>query len=368
MKLNVDLSALWKKVIQMGAEKITMDIGEIWHESDFEFDDQLSSSGVVIELSDLESEEGLLSVRGRQVLLYIPDQGSKIESVLIDSNGGRKFHVADCKTLQQMKVRNRFERYKVTNNMSGDFEVYGSIKDGKLLEGLARLNVCQNCIKLLNYKGVNNLFYPARLQVVNSFDLIEFFTTYSSLFKRLPKQNSRNMQKGYSQDWSKISEKVRASVDYQCQNCGVSLISNKNLLHVHHKNGEKSDNSDNNLIALCSDCHRKEPFHGHMFVSHKDTQKINHLRNEQGVYSSGDWGAVKKKADPALRGVIEYSQDKGFSVPEVAYALSGVNESVVLELAWPKRKFGIVLNDPPSSEGWHILSLSEALSFFGNHK
>jgi len=368
MKLNVDLSQLWARVNQMGAEHITMDIGDVWHDSDFEFDDQLSSSGIEIELDDIESEEGLLSVRGRQVLLFIPDHGFKVDSALLDASAGNKFHVADCRTLDTMKRQNRFNRYKVTNNMSGTFEIYGTSEFNDEVEGEAELYVCKNCINQLNYKGIANASVDARNQLVQNFDLTEFFTTYSSLFKRLPRQQDKNEKKGYSKDWDKISSKTRESVNYECQHCEVNLVGHKRLLHVHHKSGEKSDNSSDNLIALCADCHRKEPFHGHMFVKHEDTQKINQLRNEQGVYSNCDWITVTRKADPSLNGVIEHCKVKGYTAPEVAYKLKGGNESVELELAWPKRKFGIVLSNPIKIDGWHILSLAEALEFFGKRK
>ncbi len=142
------------------------------------------------------------------------------------------------------------------------------------------------------------------------------------------------------------------------------------MLHVHHKSGEKSDNSSENLIALCADCHRKEPFHGHMFVKHEDTQKINQLRNDQDVYAKCDWESVSMKVDPSLMGVIEHCKFKGYTAPEVAYTLAGNHgrQSVVLELAWPKRRFGIVLRNAREVEGWQVLSLSDALAFFGKRK
>ncbi len=229
MKLNVDFELLWARVNQMGAERLNIDVGEVWQDSDFEFDDQLSSSGIEVKLDELELEEGLLSVRGRQVVLYIPDQGSGIDNVLSAPEKGRKFHIADCTTLNEMKKRKRFERYKVTNNMSGEFEVYGNSKFNGVTEGVAALDVCQNCINMLNYKGAENLSKMDRVKVVKSFDFVEFFTTYSSLFKRLPKQNIKEIKKGYSADWDKISSSIRKSVSYSCQHCEVNLSSVKRL-------------------------------------------------------------------------------------------------------------------------------------------
>jgi hypothetical protein len=38
----------------------------------------------------------------------------------------------------------------------------------------------------------------------------------------------------------------------------------KDLLHVHHINGVKSDNSEMNLRVLCQYCHGEQPNHEHM--------------------------------------------------------------------------------------------------------
>ena len=60
----------------------------------------------------------------------------------------------------------------------------------------------------------------------------------------------------------------------RCKSCRVDLSEQKRLLHVHHLNGEKSDNSAGNLIVLCADCHRKEPHHGHVHVKLADVKAI----------------------------------------------------------------------------------------------
>lgn len=366
MKLNVDLSDLWKKVSKMGAEQVTIDLQDVWHDGEVEFDDQLSSTGVEIKLDELASEQGLLSVRGRQVLLFIPDHGFKVQDVLDDPSKGNKFHVSDCRTLEDMKRKKRFERYKVTNNMSGLFDIYGTSDFNGSLEGTVELHICKNCINQLNYKGAANKTVSDRTNLVKSFDIEEFFTTYSSLFRRLPKQHIKDITKGYSRDWESISSATRKAVNYQCQHCKVDLSSAKRLLHVHHRNGEKSDNSRENLVALCADCHRKEPYHQHMFVKHSDTQQINKLRNEQGVLTTSNWTSIKQKADPSLTGVIDHCIKKGYSIPDVGFSIKDQvnNNEIVLELAWPEKKIGVSLHNFDSTSVWKIFSLDEAIRYF----
>ncbi len=367
MKLNVDLSSLWDKVNEMGAEVTDFDIGVVWKNSDIEFDDELES-GVSIDIRDLSSEAGVLSVKGRQVILFIPDHSFRVEKALFNGADGNKFHIADCQKLDEMRRKNSFDqRYKITNNFSGNFPIYGNSKLNGLIEGEARLNVCKLCLNQLNYQGSANVSSIERNAIVERFSIEEFFTTYSSLFRKLPKQYIDLAKKGYSKDWDIISENIRKKTMYVCQYCSVDLKSAKRLLHVHHRNRDKSDNSPDNLIALCADCHRKEPFHGHMFIKYEDMIKINHLRSEQEVYNTNDWYTVKRKADLSLHGILDHCEKGGFTPPEIGYKLNTqkIIPPLILELAWPIRKLGVVLSNPIEVEGWTILSLREALDYFG---
>jgi 5-methylcytosine-specific restriction endonuclease McrA len=40
----------------------------------------------------------------------------------------------------------------------------------------------------------------------------------------------------------------------KCEDCGNAYISA--LLQLHHRNGNVEDNSDANIVVLCSGCHR----------------------------------------------------------------------------------------------------------------
>lgn len=90
----------------------------------------------------------------------------------------------------------------------------------------------------------------------------------------------------------------------------------------------------------------------------------------QGVYANCDWHTVRRKVDPSLLGVVEHCKVKGYTAPEVAYSLVSKDKSMeqLLELAWLKRKFGVVLHNALEIDNWRTLSLSEALDFFGKRK
>ncbi len=42
----------------------------------------------------------------------------------------------------------------------------------------------------------------------------------------------------------------------KCEKCGLDLWQDKNIpLEVHHKDGDRTNNSEDNLILLCCNCH-----------------------------------------------------------------------------------------------------------------
>lgn len=364
MKLDVDLSALWACVDRMGAQRQKLDLDEIWDDSTFSIDTELES-GIEIKLEDLETDQGLLGIHGRQVVLFIPDHAFRVETAIQSPGQGNKFHVADCKTLDDMKNRKRFERYHVTNSLTGEFPVFGYSQITKQqVEGNANLSVCKNCLNFLNYKGADTGTAQNRQMLVDEFSIEEFFSTYSSVFKQKPKSWIDKKTKGYTADWKAISDRVRATAGYCCKHCFVNLSSHKHLLHVHHINGVKSDNSESNLISLCADCHRKEPYHEHMMVPRKDTLTINELRKAQFGSEFSEWGTTRKSADPAVAGFLNYIERKNYVTPVLGYSVtSNANKGIVLDAAWPDQKLGLFLDGRVSVDGWTIFSLGEALEW-----
>jgi 5-methylcytosine-specific restriction endonuclease McrA len=362
VRLTYDFSSLWFQVDRLNVEREPFSLHAL---SLGTIDVELSGKGIEVDLDAIQNIAGLTAYEGRQILLYIPDQGHKIEAVLQgDREAGTKFHVAHCQTLRRMKRQNRYERYVATTNVEGIFDVAGvSYYSNVEMMGTARLLVCQHCLNMLNYK--QSKVAKSAWTVRNDFDIEEFFETYSSCFPYLPSRTRvRAGDSSYAENWDGISLGIRISVDWRCEKCSVNLRDHKNLLHVHHIDGVKSNNSRLNLRALCKACHRDEPNHQTMYMPRSEMALINRLRREQGLLKN-NWSVVMKHADPATHGILGLLKDAGWSAPEVEFQYDPKNRHFI-DLAWTNKRTGIYLANEPLEppRGWKFYNLEEALRIY----
>lgn len=356
MKISVDFTSLRNLARQMG------DYANIvLPPNTFRFEpiDSELEDGTRIDPSKYSITNGLLpTYEGRQVVLYIKDHSyvknniSLFDETLKEPGKGNKIHIAECKTLENMRKDGRYERYVVCNNITGLFSISGTQQQ----EAEVALHVCRNCLNLLNYQGARDSA-SVRSGLASDFDYKQFFKTYSSFFSHMPKGMATD-NVSYTKDWPQLSEKIRKQAGYVCESCKVNLKEHKSLCHVHHINGVKSDNSTANLEVLCADCHRKR--HGSlMFVSHHQIKLINRLRNHQSI-KPDNWEQALELVDPALHGELLLLRKKGYEAPEIGYEINNADGAVIAELeaAWPTRKECILIDSGPAPvqlAGWHVL-------------
>lgn len=369
MKLTVDLSALHRAVAPLGKVvtnfSISSNAGELKSIAPIEITGIL---GKDIQLGDIDGSNGILNYDGHQVMLYIPDQGDEIQFVLDDGKLGRRIHVAECSTLELMRNTGRFKRYDVINRTDGLFPVFGRNFELKQdIEGEADLGVCKNCLKILNYKGYATQTYVVKNQVFNDFSFEQFFEIYSSYFKSLP-ASSKTKSSHYTADWPSISAKLRSELNYTCEQCGVNLTSESKLLHTHHINGNKADNCSDNLRVLCADCHKKQPHHGHIYVSNEEVLKINQLRREQHKFDVFDYKNILECADSALDGLLQKCQSTKLPGAELGIAINDNGNIIPIDLCWPRRKVAVLINMKNAqvlrNHGWNVFKAFDALNDF----
>ena len=364
MKLNLDFSELVRLAKIMLPEGVDFSLGS----SGFDFEplDIELESGKEISLDDLDSGSHLISLQGRQVLLYIRDHTGRFDAALMDSKNGNKFHVAWCQKLEEMRQRNRFGRYHATNRLDGLFTIDDSGNPGIGLRSAdIDLKVCKYCLSKLNYRGSEDKFI--RHKVFEEFSLKEFFTDYSTCFKHMPKGLMSEGATGYTSDWKEVSARTRAAASYICSACHVDLSSHHHLCDVHHLNGVKSDNSPANLKVVCKDCHRKQPFHEGVFISSEAMAQIQNLRSLQGIFAtSSSWQEVLDLTDTAIHGDLLTMQKVGYLPPIPGLDIQNAEHEVIatLEAAWPHQRMGISLY-PQACPGWKIYGVGDLVAQFG---
>lgn len=358
MEIKHDFSELWNIISRLGAKHESFSLNRVSSISAIESE---LIRGREVRLDELENVSGLIAFEGRQILLYIPDQGQRIEEVLNGNlDGGKKFHVAHCTTLESMKNSGRFERYIATTDISGTFALIGIDISAREITGQGKLYVCQNCLNMLNYKQAK--VKRNAKQIREHFDLSTFFETFSSCFRFLPVRTEVEAGASvYAPNWKEISNTLRESVNWNCEECNINLANTRHLLHVHHIDGVKSNNSRSNLKVLCKACHRMEPLHEHMYMPRDEMKAINLKRRNSGVFD-GTWDSVTRFADPALHGALGMAKSLGWEAPEIEFAPTGLPKN--LEAAWPKRRIAITLDqEKPLLHGWQFFDIAKFVEF-----
>lgn len=354
MKINVDFSELSRlaRMIGDGSAEFRLN-NQMGAFEGIDIDETLGGEGIEIDLESIDTDFNLLSYHGRQVLLYIKDHRSSFDAAVADPDKGRKFHIAHCVKLEEMRSSGSFERYVATNNLSGTFEIVDARPGWGERKANVDLKVCKYCLQKLNYR--ESAEYVARQKVFREFSLKDFFSDYSSCFLYMPKAWAETASFGYTSDWADISKATREQAGYICSDCGVDLSSHRHLCHTHHINRVKSDNRPENLQVLCKDCHRRQPHHEGIFVSHTEMQTITELRRKGGKLERSGWDEAFALSDIAVHGDLDLLKRKGYRAPVIGHEVQGPGGEVIAEIeaAWPERRQGIAI-DNLQVPGWQI--------------
>lgn len=276
MKLEVLFLQLETLCDRMGAPRISWN-SNLERLAPPDFEEQLIA-GIEVPLDEVVADaEGILRWRDKTVILYIA------EHLFLDNAKNpeelRKFHIAECSTLEEMRRKNRFERYVVTRRTDGLFRITLGVIN-QTVE--APLLVCWNCLSRLDWENFRRKAVSDKKAARRSFELERFLEFADTSFASHPSQTDDTVTgQTYSPDFQAISRQLRRARGYVCETCGVSCaeLSDRGLLHTHHKNGRKSDNRPENLQVLCALCHRQ--IDRHLKVPAKHEHRLKQLRADQ---------------------------------------------------------------------------------------
>lgn len=296
MKLRIDYPELAAQRERIGAGWTTWTI----REGSIDPRRQLLADlvdGIQVKLDDVNVGPGqLLTYRGEQILLYIKDTQSSLWTLQHEPEKSRRFHIADCQTLEEMRQKGRFERYVATRRTDGLFLAdWLDATTGARGTTNARLKVCKHCLNALNWRGYTNprdrlmladRSLQTRTAIWEQFSISEFLMEYSTFFRIQPSRRDTTAPLNqYVADWPRISEARRRAAGWRCEQCGVTLSRHPRLLHCHHRNGVVTDNSWANLAVLCALCHASQPHHDQMKteIPAADKAALHEERRSQGI-------------------------------------------------------------------------------------
>jgi hypothetical protein len=244
-------------------------------QQDIQITETLAKDALPASRVELKGRPGeLLEFQGRKVCAYIRDQKTSVN--FRGKWSEYKYHLCNCKTLQSMRDAGRERRYLATQRIDGFFTVH-DLTVSPPEKGIVKMDLCQNCKDILIQKRI--YFAP--------FTLSDFFKKFNTYVPRTIRrvEEVRTIQT-YTPDHADIAREAKIAAGYRCQGCQVDCGNHKELLHMHHRNGDPSDNSHSNLAVLCVDCHSKQPMHSRMKRNPQFVDGINlvlNLRRDQGL-------------------------------------------------------------------------------------
>ena len=194
-----------------------------------------------VDLRNLRASNVIIKEDG---LIYYQDPMTKVERqaflykkrFYFKDDKKPKFHLCICETIQQYGE----EEYGVSNE--GTVVVKDTSNHGRA-RTVSGLELCYNCRKILSSK----------------YHLPQTSEEMERILREAAEAEVKDIDldmDGYVKNWKQISTAYRRKMNCTCENCGIHLKGrDMRFMHVHHIDGNKLNNKEDNFQCLCIRCH-----------------------------------------------------------------------------------------------------------------
>ena len=167
----------------------------------------------------------------------------------LEKYGKPRYHIRKCYTIREFmnsgSLKTEYRRansepVRVINWDNGDEDVE-----------VDELPLCKFCLGEMLESSGNHLDLN---RDSTSSDFVELLKEMSTVEEEVPEIVDVDLR-GYTRDWEEISYNYRRDHNFTCENCGIQIPIDLQFLHTHHRNGNKTDNREENLQCLCIRCH-----------------------------------------------------------------------------------------------------------------
>ena len=199
-----------------------------------------------VNLSNIQSGEVEITDEG---IFYVdPNTGSKQQIFLymrdyhLVKYGKPRMHIRNCQKLQEIGTRS-YRRANTGTVIVNDLDGGGDVE-------VSGLPLCKYCLSIL--QAEQQFEYGSQMTSVEFEEILKAAGEASDT-----EEEPDTDLEGYTWKWQKISEAYRTKKNYTCEICGFIPENrmDRQFIHVHHKDGRKTNNRESNLQCLCIACH-----------------------------------------------------------------------------------------------------------------
>ncbi len=160
----------------------------------------------------------------------------------LERYGKPRYHICQCETIQEFINSGSFKQhYRYANTEKVPVMDMDNYNEDTVVDNLPLCHYCADIMGKDYSKGM-----PVE----------QFVAILKEAGEAVDEENEVDIF-GYVRNWESISLAYRTKHEFRCEQCGYQAETElaKRFIQVHHIDGDKLNNKENNLRCLCIKCH-----------------------------------------------------------------------------------------------------------------